>query len=211
MKNSQVGIQSEYDIADIEVLNKQSLFSGFFKINKYTFRHRLFSGGWSDIVEREVFERGNAAAVLPYDPKRDELVLIEQLRIPAIESTDQPWLLELVAGMIDKTDEDSVDVVVREAQEEAGLSLGRCEYVMNFLSSPGGTSESTDLYIGEVDASIANGVHGLAEEGEDIRVHVVSREAAYNMVQTGKINNAATVIGIQWLQLNVEALQRSWN
>ncbi|MFT5880056.1 MAG: ADP-ribose pyrophosphatase [Moritella sp.] len=211
MKNSQVGIQSQYDISDIEVLNKQSLFSGFFKINKYTFRHRLFAGGWSDVVEREVFERGNAAAVLPYDPRRDELVLIEQLRIPAIESTDQPWLFELVAGMIDKTDEDSVDVVVREAQEEAGLTLGRREYVMNFLSSPGGTSESTDLYIGEVDASMASGVHGLAEEGEDIRVHVFSREAAYDMVQTGKINNAATIIGIQWLQLNVEALQRSWN
>ena len=210
MKSRQLEIQSEYGVADIEVINKQQVFNGFFKINTYTFKHRLFSGDWSDEITREVFERGNAAAVIPYDPSRDEVVLIEQVRIPTIESSSQPWLLELVAGMIDKQGEDSVEVVKREAQEEAGVTIGRCDFIMQFFVSPGGTSEALDLYVGEVDSSTAHGVHGLASEDEDIRVHVVSRETAYNMVQTGRINNASTIIGLQWLQLNFETLQKSW-
>ena len=210
MTSRQLEIQSEYGVADIEVIAKQQVFNGFFKINTYTFKHRLFSGDWSDEITREVFERGNAAAVIPYDPSRDEVVLIEQVRIPTIESSSQPWLLELVAGMIDKQGEDSVEVVKREAQEEAGVTIGRCDFIMQFFVSPGGTSEALDLYVGEVDSSTAHGVHGLASEDEDIRVHVVSRETAYNMVQTGRINNASTIIGLQWLQLNFETLQKSW-
>ena len=210
MKSRKLEIQPEYDIADIEIINKQQVFNGFFKINTYTFKHRLFAGGWSGEISREVFERGNAAAVIPYDAGRDEVVLIEQIRIPAIESSSQPWLLELVAGMIDKQGEDSAEVVKREALEEAGVTIGRCDFIMQFLVSPGGSSEVIDLYVGEVDSSTAEGVHGLASEGEDIRVHVVSRETAYNMVQTGRINNASTIIGIQWLQLNFQTLQKSW-
>ncbi|QFI39885.1 ADP-ribose diphosphatase [Moritella marina ATCC 15381] len=210
MKSRKLEIESKYDIADIEIINKKQVFNGFFKINTYTFKHRLFSGGWSNEITREVFERGNAAAVIPYDAGRDEVVLIEQIRIPAIESTSQPWLLELVAGMIDKQGEDSAEVVKREAIEEAGVEIGRCDFIMQFLASPGGTSEALDLYVGEVDSSTAHGVHGLVSEGEDIRVHVVSRETAYNMVQTGRINNASTIIGIQWLQLNFQTLQKSW-
>lgn len=210
MKSRKLEIESKYDIADIEIINKKQVFNGFFKINTYTFKHRLFSGGWSNEITREVFERGNAAAVIPYDAGRDEVVLIEQIRIPAIESTSQPWLLELVAGMIDKQGEDSAEVVKREAIEEAGVKIGRCDFIMQFLASPGGTSEALDLYVGEVDSSTAHGVHGLESEGEDIRVHVVSRETAYNMVQTGRINNASTIIGIQWLQLNFQTLQKSW-
>lgn len=210
MKNSQLEIPSEYGISDIKIINKQQVFNGFFKINTYTFKHRLFSGGWSGEITREVFERGNGAAVMPYDAIRDEVVLIEQIRIPTIESSSQPWLLELVAGMIDKQGEDSAEVVKREAQEEAGLTVGRCDFIMQFYVSPGGTSEAIDLYVGEVDSRTAHGVHGLESEGEDIRVHVVSREIAYNMVQTGRINNASTIIGIQWLQLNFQTLQKSW-
>jgi ADP-ribose pyrophosphatase len=210
MKSRKLEIQSEYDIADIEIINKKQVFNGFFKINTYTFKHRLFSGAWSNEITREVFERGNAAAVIPYDAVRDEVVLIEQIRIPAIESSSQPWLLELVAGMLDKQGEDSAEVVKREAMEEAGVEIGRCDFIMQFLASPGGTSEALDLYVGEVDSSTAHGVHGLESEGEDIRVHVVSRETAYNMVQTGRINNASTIIGIQWLQLNFQTLQKSW-
>lgn len=208
MKNEQLKLTSQFGIDDIELLDKENQFDGFFKVNKYRFKHRLFAGGWSDVIEREVFERGHAAALLPYDPSTDEVVLIEQLRIPAIESMEQPWLFEIVAGMLDKECENSEEVAKREAYEEAGLTVKRCQYIMNFLSSPGGTSESTDLYIGEVDASTASGIHGLLEEeGEDICVHVVSRETAYGMVCNGQINNAATIIAIQWLQLNVERLQ----
>lgn len=199
-----------FNLEDVKILSKETVFDGFFKIIRYQFKHRLFAGGWSDVVEREVFERGHAAALIPYDPNTDQIVLIEQIRLPAVGTGDSPWLLELVAGMLDKDCEDSAELVKREAQEEAGLNMGRCRYICNFLSSPGGSSESMDLYIGQVDATQAGGIHGLDEENEDIRVHVVDREAAYRMVQTGRINNASTIIGIQWLQLNYKSVQQDW-
>ncbi len=206
----QLAKDRHFNPSDVEVLSKETVFDGFFKIIRYKFKHRLFAGGWSGVVEREVFERGHAAALIPYDPDTDQVVLIEQIRLPAIGTGETPWLLELVAGMLDKDSEDSAELVKREAQEEAGLTVDYCTYICNFLSSPGGSSESLDLYIGQVDATLAGGIHGLAEENEDIRVHVVDREDAYRMVQTGRINNASTIIGIQWLQLNYISVQQEW-
>lgn len=195
---------------DVEILSKKTVFSGFFKINEYRFRHRLFDGGWSPEICREVFERGNAGVILPYDPVRDEVILIEQIRLPAIESSSTPWLLEAVAGMIDKPGESAEEVVRREAMEEASVHIGRCTFALSYLSSPGGTSERMYVYIGEADSSAAGGVHGLAQENEDIRVHVVSREQAYQWIEKGVIDNAATVIAIQWLTLHYERIRATW-
>lgn len=166
-------------------------------------------GGWSEEITREVFERGHAGVILPYDPEADKVVLIEQIRLPAIETSQTPWLLEAVAGMIE-TDETAEQVVRREADEEAGLVIGRTEKALSYLSSPGGTSERMYVYVGEVDSSHASGIHGLKSENEDIRVHVVSREQAYQWVEEGIIDNAATVIVLQWLQLNYKKLQQKW-
>lgn len=160
-------------------------------------------------MRREIFERGHAAVLLPYDPVRDEIVLIEQIRIAAYDTSDTPWLLELVAGMIEEG-ETVEDVARREAVEEAGLEVGRTKTFMSYLASPGGTSERLSLLVGEVDATQAKGIHGLVDENEDIRVHVVSREQAYQWVEEGKIDNAASVIALQWLQLHYEALRKEW-
>lgn len=176
---------------------------------EYRFKHRLFEGGWSKEIVREVFERGHAGAILPYDPQTDKVVLIEQIRFPAFESSETPWLLEIVAGMIEEN-ESPEEVVRRESTEEAGLTIGRIEKPISYLSSPGGTSERIHVFVGEVDSSLAKGIHGLASENEDIRVHVVSREQAYQWVEEGKIDNAATVIAIQWLQLNHQKLHEKW-
>lgn len=204
------GFPFTFSCDDVEIISQKTLFSGFFKINEYRFRHRMFEGGWSPEIRREVFERGNAGVILPYDPIRDEIVLIEQIRLPAIESSQTPWLLEAVAGMIDKSGESAEDVVRREAEEEAGLKIGRCTFALSYLSSPGGTSERMYVYIGEADTTSAGGVHGLAQENEDIRVHVVSREQAYKWVEEGVIDNAATVIAIQWLTLHYERIRTTW-
>ncbi|KAA8727619.1 MAG: ADP-ribose diphosphatase [Ewingella americana] len=195
---------------DVEIIARETRYKGFFSIIAYRFRHRLFSGEMSHEVVREVFERGHAAVLLPYDPQRDEVVLIEQIRIPAIDSSDTPWLLEMVAGIIEPG-ETVEDVARREALEEANIVVGRCKPALSYLASPGGTSERLSILVGEVDATTAQGIHGLAAENEDIRVHVVSREQAYRWVEEGVIDNAASVIALQWLALHHESLRKEWS
>jgi ADP-ribose pyrophosphatase len=197
------------DKNDVEIIARETLYRGFFSLNLYRFRHRLFNGDMSPEIKREIFERGHAAVLLPYDPVRDEVVLIEQLRIAAVDTSSSPWLLEMVAGMIE-TGESVEDVCRREAQEEAGVEVGRCKPVLSYLASPGGTSERLSIMVGEVDATTAVGIHGLEEEHEDIRVHVVSREQAYRWVEEGAIDNAASVIALQWLALHHESLRKEW-
>lgn len=195
---------------DVEITRKETLYKGFFALNRYYFRHKKFDGSMTEEVAREIFERGHAVALLPYDPVKDEVILIEQIRIAALESSRTPWLLEVVAGMIE-TGESFEDVARRETEEEAGVALKRCQYIMSYLASPGGTTERTAVMIGEVDASRAKGIHGLSEENEDIKVHVVNREQAYRWIEDGIIDNAATIIALQWLQLNYHNIRTQWN
>ncbi|MGM1299151.1 ADP-ribose diphosphatase [Enterobacter hormaechei] len=194
---------------DVDIIARETLYSGFFSMELYRFRHRLFNGEMSGEIKREIFERGHAAVLLPYDPVRDEVVLVEQVRIAAYDTSKTPWLLEMVAGMIEEG-ESVEDVARREALEEAGLVVGRTKPVLSYLASPGGTTERSSIMVGEVDATTAEGIHGLADENEDIRVHVVSRELAYQWVEEGKIDNAASVIALQWLQLHYQTLRHEW-
>lgn len=194
---------------DVQINKKETLYKGFFSLNRYCFRHKKFDGSVSDEVCREIFERGHAVVLLAYDAVRDQVVLIEQIRIAALESSQTPWLLELIAGMIEEG-ENVEEVARREAFEEAGVDVKRCKPVLSYLVSPGGTSERISIMVGEVDSNAAQGIHGLAEEGEDIKVHVVSREQAYRWLEEGVIDNAASIISLQWLQLNYRQLQQEW-
>ena len=133
----------------------------------------------------------------------------EQFRVGALATTDRPWLLELVAGIIDR-DETPEAVVRREAGEEAGLTVGRTQHLYSYLASPGGSTERIDLFVGEVDASNAGGIHGLDSEVEDIRVRVVTREEAIALLDEGRIDNAATIMALQWLARHGEVLRQRW-
>ncbi len=199
-----------YQKNDVELIEKETVFQGFFKMVKYRLKHKLFAGGWSAEMDREVFERGHAVAMLPYDPVRDAVVLIEQFRIGAYLADCAPWQMEIVAGIIEEG-EQAYDVALREAQEEAGLNVKQLRDVTRYLSSSGGCTECLDITVGLVDSRQASGIHGLEEENEDIRVHVVSREKAYSWVEEGIIENAASIIALQWLQLNYSKLQQDWN
>lgn len=121
---------------DVEIIARETLYSGFFSLDLYRFRHRLFNGEMSGEVKREIFERGHAAVLLPFDPVRDEVVLIEQIRIAAFDTSESPWLLEMVAGMIEEG-ETIEEVARREAVEEAGLIVGRTKKILSYLASPG--------------------------------------------------------------------------
>ncbi|MDN3609140.1 ADP-ribose diphosphatase [Vibrio ostreicida] len=201
--------QSQFTPQDIEIISKETLFQGFFRMIKYRFRHKLFAGGWSQVIEREMFERGHAVSLLPYDPVTDQVVLIEQIRVGALEH-ESPWQLEIIAGMID-TGELPEQVARREAMEEAGISVNDMIKVTSYYPSSGGCSEKLDVYIGKVDAFTAQGIHGLDYEGEDIRVQVVDRDTAYQWVVDGKFENGASIIALQWLQLNHQSLREKWH
>ena len=195
---------------DIFNLTKRTLYKGFFSLLEYRFQYRKFDGSVSEMVTREILERGHAVVLLAYDDKRDEVVLIEQIRIAAIDTQDSPWMLELIAGMMDHENESTEEVAKREAMEEAGIVIGKCKPIISYFASPGGLTEQLHILVGQVDSSTAKGVHGLAEENEDIKVHVVSREQAYKWVEEGVINNAALIIALQWLQLNHLKLKNEW-
>ena len=195
---------------DVEIVAKKRVFNGFFNIDEYHFRHALFTGGKSDVIVREIFERGDAVAVLPYDPKLDAVLLIEQIRIGALSKDKSPWLLEVIAGMTDGS-KDYESVVRKEAAEESGIELDNIEFMMSYLSSPGGTSERLYLYYGEADLSKAGGIYGVPAEGEDIKVHVLPVATAFELLEKGEMDNAATVISLQWLKLNLEKLREKSN
>jgi len=194
----------------VQILDKTVCYDGFFRIERYRLRHELFQGGWSRELTRELFERGHAAAVLPYDPMLDAVVLIEQFRIGALEAPGDPWLIEIVAGVIDHPDETPEEVVRREAVEEADCTIQDIVPICDYFVSPGGTSECISLFCGKVDAASVGGVCGLEEEAEDIRVIVVPFPEAIAQLQAGNIRSAAPIIALQWLQLNHDQIRARW-
>ena len=193
----------------VELLDKSERYSGFFRINRYRLRHRLFAGGWSGVIEREVFERGHAVGVLPYDPVADSVVLIEQFRIGALVAGMSPWLIEVVAGIVEEG-ETPEEVARRETQEEAGLEILALMPMCRYLVSPGGSSESVRLYCGRVDSRGAGGIHGLAEEHEDIRVDRVAYGEAMRLLEEGRVTNSVSLIALQWLALHRDRVRAAW-
>lgn len=194
----------------VEVLEKTTPYRGFFRMDVYRLRHRTFDGGWTQVLSREVFERGHAVAVLPYDPERDRVILIEQFRIGAFAAGLDAWLLETVAGIIE-AGESAEEVARREAQEEAGCHITDLAPIAEVMLSPGGCSETLSIYCGRVDSRGAGGIHGLAHEGEDIRVLVLPPEEALARVMATRGANANAIIPLQWLLLNRQELRGRWS
>ena len=196
--------------ATVDVVKRERCYEGFYKLDRLHLRHELFAGGMSREINREVFVRHDAVCLLPYDPKRDEVVLLEQFRVGAMGKTDNPWLVELVAGLIDKA-EVPEEVAHREAQEEAGLDIKALWPMTKYFPSPGGSNEFVHLYLGHCSTEGVGGLHGLEEEAEDIRVTVWAFEDALQAVRDGRIANAESIIALQWLALNRAEVRGLWS
>ena len=191
------------------ILDCQTPYQGFFRLETYTLQHTLFAGGWSKPIQRELFRRGNCVAVLLYDPERDRVVLIEQFRVGAILRDEPPWLLEIVAGAVE-AGETSEAVAYREAQEEAGCQIQNLLPIQQFYTTPGGASEWLTLYCGLIDSQDIGGIHGLQEEDEDIRVIALDFAEVYDWLSQGRIQSAIPIIAIQWLYIHRPALRQQW-
>ncbi len=193
----------------VSVEQQLRVFDGYFKIDQYRLRHSLHAGGMSPTVVREVLERGQVAAVLPVDPQRRRLVLIEQFRPGAYALGWHPWLLECVAGIIEPG-EQAEEVSRREAVEEAGCTLTDLFPIAHYLASPGACSESVNLYCARVDSEHVGGVHGLEAEGEDIKVACYDYDEVRAMLEEGRIVNAITLIALQWFFMHQEQVAQRW-
>jgi len=195
--------------ARVEILDRRVVFDGYFQMVRYRLRHWQFAGGLGPELVREVFVRGHAVAVLPYDPVRDEVALIEQFRTGALEAGCDPWLLETVAGIVE--DGERADALARrEAIEEAGLEILDLAPVCSCFMSPGGSSEIVHVYVGRADTAGAGGIFGLPDEGEDIKVHVLPFAKALALLDAGRLRVAHTVLAMQWLARHHEALRARW-
>jgi ADP-ribose pyrophosphatase len=195
---------------NVEVVEKTTPYEGYSRIDVYRLRHKRFGGGWTEVMSRELFERGQAAVVLPYDPLRDTVVLIEQFRIGAYAAGLAPWLIEPVAGIIEPG-ETPEEVVRREAIEEAGCEITELEPIGPVLSTPGICSEVLHLYCGRVDSEGVGGIHGLEHEHEDIRAFTLPLDTALERLAKGEYIKAITVMTLQWLALNRERLRKKWS
>ncbi len=198
-----------------KINQRQRNYDGHFKVDQLIVQHELFSGGMSKELMREQVSRQNSVAVLPYDPIRDELVLVEQFRVGAIEGNDHqqsenPWLIEIIAGLVEEG-EVFEDVVHREALEEANCKLEQLIRVASFFPTPGGFSELSHVYLAKTDTTGLGGIYGLEEEGEDIRVLVVPSGQAIEMLLQGKIRSAIPMIAMYNFINRRENLKQEWS
>lgn len=198
--------QSFFDQSAVEIKSRATKYRGFFRMELLTLRHKLFSGGWSTWFTRELFVRGDAVAAILYDPVRDEIGFVEQFRVGALNEPTGPWCLEVVAG-ISEAGESPAQVIEREIVEEAGLVAQRLLPICNYLSSPGGSDERLHLFCAICDLSGGGGLFGLEGENEDIKLHVAASSAVFESLYTSRFNNAATLLCLQWLQMNRQQLR----
>ncbi|REG84837.1 NUDIX domain-containing protein [Marinomonas pollencensis] len=198
-----------YSQQDVDVIDDECVYKGFFEMHKLTLRHKKFNGEWSQPMTREMMVRGDAVCVLLFDPVADKVLLIEQFR-PSLPKSESPWLIELVAGMVEAGESDE-EVARRESLEEAGVIVKRLEYLFKFVPSPGGLVEYLRMYAGEFDATSVdvNRTHGLDEENEDIRLHLMTADEAIALLDTD-VENASTIMGLQWFALNKAKLVKRW-
>ncbi len=187
-----------FDAGDVEMIERRCLHQGFFRLEELHLRHRLFEGGWSAPVVREVHRRHDAVGVLLYDVERDAVALVEQFRPGALDDPASPWKLEIVAGLVERG-ESVAEVARREAEEEAGCPVGELIELHTYYPSPGACDERVTLFCGLIDSHGLGGIHGLDEEHEDIRVHVLSFARAWELLLAGRLDNAMCLIAFHWL------------
>ena len=198
-----------YGASDVEVTTQETVFQGYFRVDALTLRHKRFDGSWTQSIRRELFQRGDAVAVLPWDVKEDRIVLIEQFRPGAIRGADSPWMLEAVAGVVEDGESDEA-VAHREAAEEAGCTMDLLLPITSYYPSPGACSEQIRLFIGRLTSSAVGEVRGVETENEDILVHSVTRTQAITLLDAGKINNGLTIIALHWLARHGDRLRSDW-
>ena len=185
-----------------EIINKKNIHNGFFKMNEYILKYKKFDGSWSNEVKREVFGGAMVSAVLPYDPVKREIVLIQQFRPGTIAKEFNNYLYEIVAGIID-SGEKAEDTAKRECLEETGCKIKKITPIQGYFPAPGSSESFYHLFLGEIDTFEGERVMGLESENEDILVRSYKLSDVKEMMEKGEILNGLTLIALQWFFLNI--------
>jgi ADP-ribose pyrophosphatase len=202
------------DHPGLRIEENRTVWQGRFPLQVITFRNRRFDGAESGPITWELWRRGRAAALLPYDPAADKVVLIEQFRLPALAAGVDPILTEVPAGLCEPG-ESPDDTISRELHEELGLPVDPMQRIGDFVLTPGGCDETVTLFVGRVRAPDTGvdgivGHTGLAAEQEDIRVRVLDAGEAVARAVAGTYVNSVCTIALLWLGLKREELRRTW-
>ena len=193
-----------------KILLREVLFQGYFRVDRLHIQHDRFDGAQSSVFTREVFHRGSeGAGVLLFDPQHDKVVLVEQFRAAPALTGRPAWMMEIVLGAIDGG-ETPEQAVRREALEEAGCEVQDIQRIAGYFTSPGGTSEYIHLFVGRVNAPADGGVFGVESENEDIRIHVLDATRAISLLYANKIQDAQTLIALQWFAMHHTDLRSRW-
>lgn len=199
-----------HDVArDVKILDHKRAHLNFFGIEEARLRFRRFDGTMSAPMERSAQMVGDAAVVLPYDPRLDRVLLIQQFRAPVFLAGDPaPWVWEPVAGLVDPG-ETPEETARREAVEEAGVTLDRLESVGKSFASTGSSGEFLHLYVGIADlAGAGQGTGGLDTEGEDILPRLFSFDALMEMVDRGAVRDMPLLATALWLARHRDRLRK---
>jgi len=183
-----------------KIINKKNLYSGFFGLNKYKFIHEKHNGDWTDTVEREIFSGAHVSSLLPYDPVKEEIILIQQFRAGILSRYDEDYLYEIVAGIIDG-DEKPQETAKRECFEETGCKVKKIIPIQAYFPAPGSSESYYHLFLGEINSFDGERIKGLESENEDILVKSFKINDVRNMLKKKKIKNGLTLIAIQWFFL----------
>ena len=194
-------VKHTYNNEDIKIVSKECIHHGFLKLSRLKISHKLFSGKWSPIIQRELIKHKQAVGVILYDAKNELVGIIEQFRVGALGQSSNPWQFEIVAGMVEKN-EILENVAIREVQEETGLTLLDIQPILSYLPSAGASNERMHLFCGSARLLDKGGIYGLASENEDIKLHIFPFADALVGLTDGLFDSAASIIALQWLEKN---------
>ncbi|MDM1249141.1 NUDIX domain-containing protein [Acinetobacter sichuanensis] len=196
-----------YSHQDVEIQSRETLYSGFLRVEKVSLRHRLFNQTeYTPTIQRELIQRKEAAGVLIYNDQQKKFALIEQFRIGAMDDPVSPWQLEIIAGVLDG-DESPETCIKRESLEESGCELNDLQHIFSFYPSAGACDEIFHLYTAQAILPETGGVFGMPDEGENIQLHIFDYAALDELLQSGRLCNAAIIIALQWLKQHLLALK----
>ena len=184
-----------------KIINKKNIYKGFFQMYEYDLIHQKHDGNWSSEIKREIFGGAHVASLLPFDPIKKEILLIQQFRVGIVSRHDEDLLYEIVAGMVDKNEQPD-QTSIRECLEETGCKVKKLIHIQDYFPAPGSSESFYHLYLGEIDSFQGSRIRGLENENEDIKVTSFKVHEVKQMLDNKIIKNGLTLIALQWFFLN---------